>query len=549
VRTGPGQLRFHLNIALLFVPLLLGAFSSSAATLTNRAERLEWFRDQGFGLFIHWSVDSQLGVVISHSLVGASDDYAGRFFTNLPKTFNPRKFHPQDWAALARLAGVRYVVFTAKHHSGFCMWPTATTDFNIEHTPFNRDVTGEVLNAFREQGIAPGLYFSPDDFLWLYRNGKDIQRRVGNVDPPENPGLMDLDLAQVRELMTKYGSVDVVFFDGVAEKLRDLAWELQPNTVVTRGAIQTPEKTIPGQAMDVPWESCITMGDGWQYQPTLENYKSAGQLIRMLIETRAKGGNLLLNVGPKPDGELPLEQEERLREIAQWMFVNSEAIYAVRPWVVTNEKETWFTKRKDTNTVYAFVTPGQRWKMGETADVTFTSMRATAQTEISVLGQNDRVLEYQTVVPKTTWRQASDGLHVHFTQAQRLRDNRTWPNPVVLKITHAEAVALQVRVETMSGRWNSESQTAELRGKLLDLGNSGEVEAGFEFRDITGEDANERTRLWQQSARQTRSITGEFSQTISNLGAGRSFEFRAVVKSPSVAASGQEVRFQTRSEP
>src|SRR5512147_835334 len=97
----------------------------------NRPERLEWFRDQGFGMFIHWSVDSQLGTVISHSMVGASDDYLKRFVEELPKTFNPRKFNPRDWAVLAKLAGVRYVVFTAKHHSGFCMWDTATTPFSI----------------------------------------------------------------------------------------------------------------------------------------------------------------------------------------------------------------------------------------------------------------------------------------------------------------------------------------------------------------------------------------------------------------------------------
>src|SRR3954463_11968766 len=128
----------------------------------NQPERLEWFRDIGFGLFIHWSVDSQLGVVISHSLAGADEAYTRRFFDDLPKTFNPRKFYPQDWAALAKLAGVRYVVFTAKHHSGFTMFDSATTDFSIMRTPFKRDVTAEVFQAFRDQGIAPGVYFSPD---------------------------------------------------------------------------------------------------------------------------------------------------------------------------------------------------------------------------------------------------------------------------------------------------------------------------------------------------------------------------------------------------
>src|SRR6185312_15090423 len=183
-------------LILIFLGTCLSAFSD---TLTNRADRIEWFRDQGFGLFIHWSVDSQLGVVISHSLVGASDDYTDRFFKELPTTFNPHKFNADDLAVLAKLAGIRYVVFTAKHHSGFCMFDTATTDFNIMHTPFKRDVTKEILTAFRKQGIAPGIYFSPDDFLWLHQNGKLIQRRVPEVQPGNNPGLMNYDLAQVRE--------------------------------------------------------------------------------------------------------------------------------------------------------------------------------------------------------------------------------------------------------------------------------------------------------------------------------------------------------------
>src|SRR3954468_10540411 len=180
--------------------LLFLATAAALAAQGNQPDRLEWFRDQGFGLFIHWSVDSQLGTVISHSLAGASEDYTRRFFTELPKTFNPRKFHPEDWAVLAKLAGVRYVVFTAKHHSGFAMFPTATTDFNITNTPFQRDITGEVLTAFRKQGIAPGLYFSPDDFWWLYKNGKTIQRHTPDVAPANNPGLLKHDEAQVREL-------------------------------------------------------------------------------------------------------------------------------------------------------------------------------------------------------------------------------------------------------------------------------------------------------------------------------------------------------------
>jgi len=405
----------------------------------NRPERLEWFRDQGFGMFIHWSLDSQLGAVISHSMVGASEDYLKRFTQELPKSFNPRKFHPQDWAVLAKLAGMKYVVFTAKHHSGFSMFDTATTDFGIMGTSFRRDITAEILKAFREQGIAPGLYFSPDDFWWLYRNGRLIQRNIPEVIPANNPGLLAHDQAQVRELLTKYGALEVIFFDGPAEGLRELAWQIQPNVVVTRGAMQTSEQYIPGVPLEGAWEACLTMGTQWHYKPTNEVYKSGGQLIGMLIETRAKGGNLLLNVGPKPDGELPIEQEERLREIALWMFVNGESIYGVRPWVVTNENDVWFTKKKDEDTVYAFIKEKERWKYGEWKDITLRSVQATQRTQASVLGQNDRVLEYQpNVVPRTTWKQEPDRLHIRAMHVQRLYNDRKWPNPVVIKITNVK---------------------------------------------------------------------------------------------------------------
>jgi alpha-L-fucosidase len=517
-----------------------------AEPLTNRAERLEWFRDQGFGLFIHWSVDSQLGVVISHSMVGATDDYLKRFIDELPKTFNPRKFNAPDLAALAKLAGVRYVVFTAKHHSGFCMFDTETTDFDIQHTPFKRDITAELLDAFRQQGIAPGLYFSPDDFWWLYKNGVTLQRNIPEVQPANNPGLMKHDLAQVRELLTKYGPVDVVFFDGEAEQLRDLAWQLQPDTVVTRGAMQTPEKTIPGNILEGAWEACITMGDGWQYQPTLENYKSAGQLIEMLIEIRAKGGNLLLNVGPKPDGELPIEQEERLREIALWMFVNGEAIYGVRPWSVPNEREIWFTKEKDADTVYAFITHKDLWKLGEARDFILTSVRATDQSQITVLGQNEKVVEYQSTDPKTVWKQESDGLHVRVTYAQRLRDYRQWPHPVVLKITHARSARQQPRVETGSGRWNAAAGGATLTGDLVDPAGQGEIQVRFEYRDITGQDATERAIQWNATPLQQHPAPGAFSAELTGLTAGNIYEFRAVAITTSGSSFGKELKLPAR---
>jgi len=425
---------------ILFLAVACASFSWSAIEPSNRPERLEWFRDQGFGLFIHWSVDSQIGSVISHSMAGASEDYLRRYVSELPKTFNPRKFNPMDWAVLAKLAGIRYVVFTAKHHNGFAMFHTKTTGFGIGATPFRRDVTREILDAFRNQGIAPGLYYSPDDFFWLYQHGKIIDRNRPELAPSSDPDFLKYGQAQVRELLTNYGHIDVIFFDGPPDGLRELAWKLQPDIVVTRGAMETPEQFIPGIPLDGPWEACLTMGTQWQYKPTNEKYKSGGELIELLIETRAKGGNLLLNVGPKPDGELPIEQEERLREIALWMFVNGESIHGVRPWVVTNEGDIWFTRKRGEDTVYAIVKQKKPWKFGEWRDIALASVRATDTTQVTVLGQNDKVLEYKSdVVPKTAWKQGPDRLTIRAMRAQRLYNDHRWPNPVVLKLTNVMA--------------------------------------------------------------------------------------------------------------
>ena len=470
----------------------------------NNPERLEWFRDQGFGMFIHWSVDSQTGVVISHSLAGADEAYTRRFFEDLPKTFNPHKFEPADWAALAKLAGVRYVVFTTKHHSGFAMWDTKTTDFGIMHTPYPHDLTRGILDAFRAQGIAPGIYFSPDDFHWLWKNKIDMQRGIPEVQPRNNPGLMKLDLAQVQELMGNYGPIDVVFFDGEPQGLRDLAWKMQPNTIVTRGAIQTPELYVPGIPLEGAWEANFTMGTAWQYQPQNEQYKTGGQVIDILVETRAKGGNLLLNIGPKPNGELPIEQEERLREVALWMQVNQECIYNVRPWVITNEQNIWYTKAKNAPTVYAIVKQQPRWVRGQWRDFVLKSVQATAQSEVSVLGQNGRLLEYRPEVnPKPTLKQEEDGLHIHAMFTHRLQDNSRWPNPIVLKITNVTAAFTPPKLETNGGTFDAATKSATLTGALLDLGKAASLEVGFEYRSIVGLDASDRSIPWQQGPSMT----------------------------------------------
>lgn len=528
-------------LSLWSIPAASAQHAPSADGNRNLPAQVERFRDLGFGMFIHWGVDTATGPTISHSLAGASKEYAERYFTELPGFFAPDRFDPRAWARLARLAGMQYVVFTTKHHSGFCMFRTNSTEFNVVNTPFGRDLTAELVDAFRAEGIAIGFYFSPDDFHWLYQNGKQIDRNRDDVYPVNNPGLMALDRAQVRELYTNYGPVDYFFIDGPPEGLRELAWDLQPKTVVTRGAIATPEQNIPGAAPEGAWESCITMGNSWQYRPVNESYKSARELIEMLVETRAKGGNLLLNVGPMPTGELPREQSDRLREIGLWMMANRDAIYNVRPWVVTNENEIWFTRAKDSETVYAIVEQKQEWKWGTPRDITLLSVKATSNSEISVLGQSGEVLEYRAdVVPRTTFTQTSEGLKIHATRAQRFYDNRKSPNPVVLKITHALPGFLPPRVVAARSVWDKPRGIAILEADLLRLAAGEQVEARFQYRRKQRVDElYDNPEPWADSPPIPLKANGRFQTNIMGLDPVLEYEFRAIAVHPLITVISQ----------
>lgn len=406
----------------------------------NKPEREQWFMDMGLGMFIHWSVDVQVGAVISHSMAAASDEYLEKFTRTLPQTFNPKKFDPEEWAILAKLAGMKYVVFTTKHHAGFCMWDTKTTGFNVMHTPFKRDALKEIIAAFRKQGIAIGLYFSPEDFYYFYQHKIPIGRmQLPQHFPANNPGLMAYDKAQVKELLTQYGKIDLIFFDGPAEGLKEYAWQLQPDIVVTRGQMRTPEQELPDKPVPGPWEACFTMGTDWQYKPTNDPQKSGTTIINMLIETRAKGGNLLLNVGPKPDGEIQVEQDALLRELALWNLANEDAIAGIRPWKIVREGNTWFTQSKDGKAVYAFVPGGTEWKYGERKELVLKTLQGSDQTKVSVLGFGGELVEYKKDFDAHTYVKSTPiGLVISAVNGQRFYTNNQWPNPVVLKIENVE---------------------------------------------------------------------------------------------------------------
>lgn len=416
-----------------------------ASESRNTQEAVEAFLDMGLGLFIHWSVDVQYGSVISHSLVGADDAYRQRYFSELPRTFNPTRYDPTAWAELAKLCGFKYSVFTVKHHNGFCMWPTETTPFSIKATPYGQDIIGPYANAFRNAGLKVGFYFSPEDFWFLDQQGYIPARHPdhGYTQTSQNPELARHDERQMKELLSRYDPVDIWFFDSFEPpaELKKLVWDTDPNAIITRGAMATPEQTLSNAELQGPWEACFTLGKQWQYRGTNEKYKSAREVIELLIQTRARGGNLLLNVGPNAHGEIPPEQEAILRELGLWLFVNGEAIYGVRPWYQPSDGKSWFTRAKDGSAVYIFLVGEGEWPLGERRECLVKGVRLSADSQVTVLGHGGQVLEHQPEVSTQVIAEPRpDGIALSVMRAHRLYNEKRWPNPVVVKVTHPRAI-------------------------------------------------------------------------------------------------------------
>jgi len=515
----------------------------------NRPERIEWFKELGFGMFIHFSFDSQLGIVISHSMAGASQDYLDRFVNELPKTFNPKEYDAKEIATLAKLAGMKYIVFTTKHHSGFCMWDTETTDFKITNTPYGEDLLAEYVEATRAAGLAVGFYFSPEDFNFLYENGLQVRRRFTEPIPDDiMEKYLELNELQNMELMAHYGDIDIMFYDGgegpLQEKCKQVVWDLQPNVIVTRGAMQTPEQTVLGVISTEPWEANLTMGTQWAYKPTNEVYKTGDRLLEILIETRAKGGNQLLNVGPKPNGKLPIEQEENLREIAAWNFINGESIEKVSPWILPNEGDTWFTFKPKEKTLYAIVTKYKPWPRGERREYVIRSAKLSENSEVSILGQSSKLVEYQPTTDATTYfEQKEDGIHVSFVRAQRIYNNHKWNNPLVLKITNAEPALEPPVVDTKKAESTNIGGTERLvfHGELVKNGDVDKVNVGFQFREYAGFVEELYSNEWQET--ETIEISkGEFNLKPTIKKDGKTYQYRAFVDHPKLRVYGDTKR-------
>ena len=371
-------------------------------------EKLADWKKIKFGLLMHWGTYSQWGVVESWSICPEDEGWTQRrgpysadwytylkAYENLQTTFNPVKFNPERWAAAAKDAGMKYVVFTTKHHDGFCMFDSKETDYKItgSKSPFannpKANVAKEVFSAFRNQGFMTGAYFSkPDwntkDYWWRYFPPKD---RNVSYDPKKYPQRWEdfktFTYNQIQELMTGYGTMDILWLDGGwvrpkssidttvewqrtithnqdidMPKIAAMARTHQPGLLVVDRTVHgeyenyvTPEQQVPATYLPYPWESCITLGNSWSYVPG-DQYKSSRKVIHMLTDIISKNGNLLLNVGPGPDGEWDSLAYNRLEAIGKWMKINGEAVYESEADPNLPRQGKWAFTRKGTN-VYA----------------------------------------------------------------------------------------------------------------------------------------------------------------------------------------------------
>jgi len=317
-----------------------------------------WFDEARFGLFVHWDHASQRGWEVSWPMVGGTftlpycQDVTAAEYHELAATFDPRQWDPRDLARCARVAGMRYVVFTTRHHSGFCMWDTALSEHKVTNSPYGRDIVAEVVEAFRAEGLRIGLYYSLSDWHHPdYPAFTEAERPYELGTSPPLPPAREADryraylLGQLRELLTGYGRIDVLWFDGQwerpaewwgADDIAGLARDLQPGILINdrlpgQGDFDTPEQFIPAEAPAGRWESCYTMNGSWGWNTADTDYKSGRAIVHALCETAGRGGNLLLNVSPTGDGNLPPEQVERLDVVTSWMDRHSEAVHGSSP--------------------------------------------------------------------------------------------------------------------------------------------------------------------------------------------------------------------------
>jgi len=330
---------------------LAASLAAAQETGAQRDERMAWWREARFGLFIHWGPVSLKGTEISWSRggerrgTGGTGSIPAEEYDNLYKQFNPTEFNADEWVAMAKAAGMKYLVFTTKHHDGFCMFDSKLTDYKITNSPFKRDITAELARACHRGGLRLGFYYSPPD--WHHPD-----YRTDN-----HARYLEYLHGQLRELCTNYGQVDIIWFDGLgggakdwdSEKLVAMIRELQPGVIINNRSglpedYDTPEQQIGRFQTDRAWETCMTLGQQWAWKPD-DGIKSLQECVDTLVRCAGGDGNLLLNVGPMPTGQIEPRQAQRLREIGDWLKQSGESVYGTRggpfrpaPWGASTHK-------------------------------------------------------------------------------------------------------------------------------------------------------------------------------------------------------------------
>jgi len=338
----------------LIAPVDAGENLDQAARETVEKRAVREFQARRFGMFIHWGPVSLRGTEIGWSR-GAQVPIEE--YDQLYKRFNPVSFDADAWARLATDTGVKYVVITSKHHDGFCLWDSQYTDYDIMATPFKRDILAELSDACRRHDLNFGVYYSLCD--WHHPDyPRDSPGGRGRKPHPDMPRYFEYVKNQTREILQRYGPVGVLWFDGEWEQpwtsqygnqLYRFLKEIQPDVVINNrvskgragmqgttrqselnaGDFDTPEQRIGGFNRDRPWESCITIGRQWSWKPH-DELKSLAECIQTLVRTVGGDGNLLLNVGPMPDGRIEPRQADRLREIGDWLKKYGDGVYGTR---------------------------------------------------------------------------------------------------------------------------------------------------------------------------------------------------------------------------
>ncbi len=336
-------------------------------------ERMDWWREARFGMFIHWGPYAVPAGTYKGERVGGTGEWImnnGKIpveeYEKFAGQFDPIGFRADEWVRLARNAGMKYIVITSKHHDGFCLWDSRVTEWDImDATPFKRDILKELAEACKKHGVKLCFYHSimdwhhPDAQAPFYPNYNDGSKSNPNFDRYVDTYLK----LQLAELLTNYGPIGVLWFDGewirdwTEPKGKDLyayVRSLQPSILVNNrvgkgrkgmeglsasdeyaGDFGTPEQQVPPEGLPgVDWETCMTMNDTWGYKSYDDNWKSVEELIRTLADVASKGGNFLLNVGPMPEGLIPPASEERLKAMGEWMAVNGESIHGATASII-----------------------------------------------------------------------------------------------------------------------------------------------------------------------------------------------------------------------